>query len=468
MKQIKRLYIITLLFFIGVISTSTNKAGDVVYNEDVDLGEQYFFNQELLLDFFGKLSNMIDKKAGKINIVHIGDSHIQAGFITEPIRNSFQSSFGNGGVGFSFPYELVRTNGALDVRYITNVAWSSWPNTRAVSDMQIGVGGYGLSTQSKDFVLQLFTEKGDFSKIKILYPTKEPQFRISVSTDPLEVTSQVQAGGKTHKIRRGESLSAISRKYGVSVAQIKKANRLNSNTIHPNKILKIPTRNTIKISNIKISDNITFAEMNSNKPFHSVFVSDIPMNRVTVFPEIDVFKYTINGFVLENNDPGIIYHTIGVNGAHISDYQKYSLFFDQLPILEPDLIIISLGTNESFARMSVEEYMYQMDNFIAKLKDTNKNATILVTTPPPSMFRRMRENTYVRDYTDVLIHQKKYPVWDLYTHMDGSTGIKTGRFAPLMARDKIHYTKNGYELQGYMFATDFINAFNNYREKSRK
>lgn len=466
MKHLKKLYIITLLFFIGVISTSTNKAGDI-QNVDVDLGEQYFFNQDMLLDFFGKLSNMIDKKAGKINIVHIGDSHIQAGFITEPIKTSFQSSFGNGGIGFSFPYELVRTNGPMNVRYITNVAWSSWPNTRAVSDIQVGLGGYGLSTQSKDFVLQLFTENNEFDKIKLIYPTKEPQFRISVSTDPLEVTSQVKAGGKTHKIRRGESLSAISRKYGVSVAQIKKENKLKNNTIHPNKILRIPTRNTVKISNIKISDNIMFAEMNS-KPFHSVYTSDTPLKRVTIFPEIDVFKYTLNGFVLESKNPGIIYHTIGVNGAHISDYQKYSLFFDQLPILEPDLIIISLGTNESFARMSVEEYMYQMDNFITKLKNTNKDATVLVTTPPPSMFRRMKENTYVRDYTDVLIHQKKYPVWDLYTHMDGSAGIKTGRFAPLMARDKIHYTKNGYELQGYMFATDFINAFNNYREKSRK
>lgn len=466
MMYLKKLYIIIFLFFVGTIHISTNKAEDL-NTVDIDLDEQYFFNQDLLSDFFKKLSNMIDKKNGKINIVHIGDSHIQAGFLTEPIKKSFQSSFGNGGLGFSFPYELVRTNGALDVRYMTNIAWTSWSNTRAVGDVQVGLGGYGLSTQSKDFVLQLSTENDEFNKIKLIYPTKKPQFRISISTEPLEVTSQVKALSKTHKIRKGESLSAISRKYGVSVAQIKKENRLKNNTIHPNKILKIPTRNTVKISNIKVSDNVMFAEM-KNKPFYSVFASDVPLKRVTIFPEIDAFKYTINGFVLENKNPGIIYHTIGVNGAHISDYQKYPLFFDQLPILEPDLIIISLGTNESFAHMPVEEFMYQMDNFIAKLKDTNKNATILVTTPPPSMFKRMNENTYVRDYMDVLIHQKKYPVWDLYTHMDGAMGIKSGRFAPLMAKDKIHYTKNGYELQGYMFATDFINAFNNYREKSIK
>lgn len=89
--------------------------------------------------------------------------------------------------------------------------------------MQIGIGGFGLSTASKNFVLQLSTEDMQFNKIKILYPTKDPEYRLSVTAEPLKITSVVSAGGKKHKIKSGESLSTIARKYGVSVAQIKKS-----------------------------------------------------------------------------------------------------------------------------------------------------------------------------------------------------------------------------------------------------
>ena len=39
---------------------------------------------------------------------------------------------------------------------------------------------------------------------------------------------------------------------------------------------------------------------------------------------------------------------IGVNGATYDDYNNTEIFFNQLPHLNPDLVIVSLGTNESF------------------------------------------------------------------------------------------------------------------------
>ncbi|MEA3291029.1 MAG: LysM peptidoglycan-binding domain-containing protein [Pseudomonadota bacterium] len=43
-----------------------------------------------------------------------------------------------------------------------------------------------------------------------------------------------------YQVRRGDSLSNISRRYGISVATIKKANRLPGNSIHPGQTLLIP------------------------------------------------------------------------------------------------------------------------------------------------------------------------------------------------------------------------------------
>ena len=46
------------------------------------------------------------------------------------------------------------------------------------------------------------------------------------------------------------------------------------------------------------------------------------------------------------------------------------LFFEQLKALQPDLIIVSLGTNESFAKMKSEEYMKQLQLFLTKCKSS--------------------------------------------------------------------------------------------------
>lgn len=240
---------------------------------------------------------------------------------------------------------------------------------------------------------------------------------------------------------------------------------MRNNVIYAGKTLNIPSKNTVQIANVKMDENVEYVTTTSSKYF-SEYTSQSPINRITIFPKEGFDKYTINGFILENDRPGIIYHSIGVNGAHISDYQKYTLFFEQLSILNPDLIIISLGTNESFARMNCNEFVRQMNEFVSKITEQNQNVTVMVTTPPPSMFRRSRVNTYVNDYTTTLISQPEYPVWDLYTRMDGANGIRTGgRFSPMIGRDKIHYTQSGYELQGYMFATDLLNAYNNFKEQ---
>ena len=45
---------------------------------------------------------------------------------------------------------------------------------------------------------------------------------------------------RTHKVKRGESLWRIARKYGVSVKMVRKANRMRTNHIKPGQSLKIP------------------------------------------------------------------------------------------------------------------------------------------------------------------------------------------------------------------------------------
>ena len=45
-----------------------------------------------------------------VNILHLGDSHIQAGFLSGQMMSRFQSDFGNAGRGLIVPLKLIKSN----------------------------------------------------------------------------------------------------------------------------------------------------------------------------------------------------------------------------------------------------------------------------------------------------------------------------------------------------------------------
>ena len=67
-------------------------------------------NAGCLEPFYQKLVELKGNSSGVINILHIGDSHIQADYLTKTTRTLLQQEFGNAGLGLSFPGRIARTN----------------------------------------------------------------------------------------------------------------------------------------------------------------------------------------------------------------------------------------------------------------------------------------------------------------------------------------------------------------------
>lgn len=59
--------------------------------------------------------------AQTVSVIHLGDSHVQAGHFTQPIRKSFTQRWGDGGIGWVAPFRLLGTNPPIH----TNVRASS-------------------------------------------------------------------------------------------------------------------------------------------------------------------------------------------------------------------------------------------------------------------------------------------------------------------------------------------------------
>ena len=422
-------------------------------------------NTERLTTFFTKLKVLQSTQKGKLNIVHIGDSHIQGDVMTAVCRNNLQKNFGNAGRGLVFPYTLAHTNGSPDVRFSSNVKWTNHRNILPVNGSPVGISGISLTSKSKSLRLTLQVKNKDyfFNTLKIITPNNESLFERAGEVEKT-VTIKTVPKKVVHTIKKGETLSTIADHYNVSTAKLKKENKLTSTKITAGKTLKIPTNQTSEKSVVKTKYHSESFEEDMNYHF---FESEKPLDRFVLLPNEEAPLYALNGVVLESNNPGIIYHNIGVNGAKYSDYNKYPLFFNQLKALQPDLIIVSLGTNESYGKIAPLDYLRQVQEFLLKVRTQNPEADVLIITPPPSFLPHHRLNTFVDEYAKSLVSYAtlgQYAVWDLFQTLGGMHGVSKIYGKGLMNSDRVHYTTNGYQLQGNMLSNVLLNAFKEFNK----
>ncbi len=135
-------------------------------------------------------------------------------------------------------------------------------------------------------------------------------------------------------------------------------------------------------------------------------------------------------------------------------------------MLSPDLIIISLGTNESFDKKEVTEYIAQLNIFIENIRAKNPKVCILLMTPPPSLFKRKYPNTFVAAYAENILIQEvdeNYASWDMFSELGGLYSVNKNAAKGLMSSDKVHYSVQGYEQQGMLFTEALLNAYDNFK-----
>ena len=450
-------------------TTDTNITMDLIETTDTaafsNTNSSKIENSVEIASFLAKLKKLQNDKIGQINIVHIGDSHIQADIMTGQIRKNLQDYFGSAGRGFVFPHNLVKTNGATDVRFSSNVAWRSYRNIYPVQGDEIGLSGILLSTKSQKLVLQLNAKEtaNVFNTIKIITPNNHNLFEIATSKQQLLVKS---ASPKVivHTIKKGETISEIAAKYSVSIAQVKKANALKSDRITFGKSLKIPTNDTEEVSRTTSSfQSMPLLKQNNFHCFHS----NEGLKTIYLLPNKEQEQYVLSGVVLENDNPGLLYHNLGVNGAKFSDYNKYPSFFEQLKVLQPDLIVLSFGTNESYGKLTNAEFMQQLSLFITTVRKTNPDSPILVVTPPASFLAHHKLNTIVDGYCSEMQKaavKNQYSFYDLHASVGGMHGVEQNFRNGIIAADRVHYTVKGYQMQGNLISDQIIQSFLNYNK----
>lgn len=182
-------------------------------------------------------------------------------------------------------------------------------------------------------------------------------------------------------------------------------------------------------------------------------------------------KVIIGGITLGNMPNGLFYHTIGNNGATYISYNNLGKM-GRVGELCPDLVILSMGANEAFGKLTDEEFAASISAMIADISAASPNTKFLLVTPMECQRRQGRRgrkratsysvNPNILRLRNVILRYGKdhgIPVYDFYAVAGGEGASDKWISRNLMNTDRIHNTWTGYELQGRLLADAIIDLF---------
>lgn len=348
---------------------------------------------------YRKLDSLVVFGQGKINIVHIGGSHIQADIYTHEIRKQFQylQYDLNGGRGLVFPYRVAKTNNPSNYKINYSGTWEYCKNTQRNRNCDLGLDGYAITTSGK--VASLFINPNGDKEISYHFNS----VRVFHSPSHYEITAQCNGGIYTGTY---DSIGGFS-------------------------LFNVPESRLLKLKMVR-NDSL---------------------------PD----KITIYGISLDSDDPGLVYNAIGVNGARLSSYLNSELYSQHLAAINPDLIIFSIGTNDANTKyFDYERYKTEYIQLIEISKLAAPNAAILITVPNDCYYykRYVNKNTPIMRNQIIKIASKyNYGVWDFYSVMGGLNSSQTWYNYGLMRYDRIHFNHEGYILKGDLFLSAFLRGW---------
>lgn len=359
---------------------------------------------------YNQLDSMIRFQDRKLNFYHIGGSHVQADIYTNDVRMFLQTNYTNlpGERGMVFPLSLAGTNNPGSYRFHSP---ASFKGHRVVGnkDQTIDFGVMGASIISSDSVVQIkFEHRNTVSK---------PGFcKVRIFHNKGELPYELNFG--TDEIL----ITSVIRNPETGYTEIEFTDKLDSM-------------------------DLQFARTISGQT------------------ELEIY-----GFQFLNEDPGISYNTIGINGAGLYSYLDCSRFEEQLKTYPPDLFVFSVGTNDAnvpYDRFNPQVYKNNLEKMMKIALRANPKCALLLTVPNDAFYHKRYLNRNIARERDVIIElaqEYQMAVWDFYGLMGGLGSSKTWMRKSLMRIDLVHFTAPGYHFKGELLIDGFLKFMIQMRE----
>jgi lysophospholipase L1-like esterase len=377
-------------------------------------------------------------KGGKrgLIILHIGDSHTSADFLTGELRKRLQARYGRGAPGYitaGHPHIGVRSS-SLNVKASPGWTYKSLQRPDAAT-AEFWLSGYNAIASAPGETMSFTADK--------------PQL---FDTIEIEVVRQPNGGSIDVKLD-----GVVETSYDLS-----------SSKVEPVVIRLVPARAaTEKVREISIT----------TKGHGAVILASL---------------------AIYNRQTGLTYNSVGYPGAQASLINKFNtkLLANDLLRINPQIVVLSFGTNEaSNESLDIAAYTAGYERIVNKIKTTLPEAQIVVIGPPdfseqPGSGKKDKASGRVREAnadgksavsdcawrTPARLGQVREAqrdvaqrlglvYWNWASIMPSECGAHRWYTASpsLMAKDHVHFTIEGYKKS----AGEFLNTLIPVIEKVR-
>jgi lysophospholipase L1-like esterase len=379
--------LLLLLIFLPFLSKSQEVEVEnyKFMNQDEDTLTYYGNSKNDYLRLYDKFRSMIISADRQINILHIGDSHLQADLFTGQARKDFQQMFQGleGGRGMITPY----ISGCPDSYKISfSSGWSSFNLLNTSESKNNGLWGTTAYTNRNEETIEINVNgrnpiKYDFNSFRVYHSDL-------TDDDDLMLTDVNVAYQKIYNKEKG-------------------------------------------FTEFKLADYVSEVKLTISKQSRGTFY--------------------VYGFYFDNGDAGVVYNVTGTNGVTAKSYLDADKVFSQMQTLPFDLVIISLGTNDTYEQGGEDSFQKNLSSLVKNIKNTLPNVPILLTTPTECWWHKRKVNPRQEQTIDIINNVAKENscgVLDLYNIMGGKNSANKMQSNRLMQKDRVHLTAKGYQIEG--------------------
>jgi lysophospholipase L1-like esterase len=274
--------------------------------------------------FYASLSRTDAKQPGAITrITHYGDSPITNDGITSTVRRLMQTHFGDAGHGFILMDRPWAWYGHDAITFSSGGGWDDNPMGPASSQDEFGLGGVSFRANG---------------------PGKYARFAPATT-------------GETGKNFSRMEVYYLQEPGGGQFNVV-----VNNDDAH-----------TVQTSGDSLTSG--FHEIRAPREGENTFEVKSASGTVRLF-----------GAVLENDGPGVVYDSLGVNGAYaglLVTAMNEGHWVEQLRHRKPNLVVINYGTNESQYASPDQMQRYEKDlrEVIRRVREALPSVSILVISP---------------------------------------------------------------------------------------
>lgn len=239
-------------------------------------------------------------------------------------------------------------------------------------------------------------------------------------------------------------------------------------------------KNVIECSSIRPITKIEFLHQNSEevrvlfgKKIHlnrnvkketTILSEDYAITTFTFKQAVDDFKLTFkdNGekaaefYAVRVNNTGkeISYSNFGVSGSTYFDFVNSSIWIKQLEVLKPNLIFVTLGTNDSYVKnLDTLKFKADLETLTTTVRQILPQTEFVFMSAPDTKFKQNYPPNLAFVNRTIYEHCKtnNLPFWNWNAVMGGYDSMEKWEKSGYSSGDWLHFSSLGYQGFGKYF-----------------